>query len=138
MKALDLMAKAIQACTSARVLLDTGDTDGACNRAYYAMFDAARATLLAAGHDVGKTHKGVLSAFSDRLVKNGPFTKDMGRLLKQAETFRYVADYEGEPVEAGDARTMVEQAEQFVTAMRDGLTNAPAAGSTLSPGPQTD
>jgi len=120
-KASDLMAKAIQAGTSARILLDTGDTDGACNRAYYAMFDAARAALLASGHDVGKTHKGVLNAFSDRLVKNGPFAKEMGRLLKQAETFRYVADYEGNPVEPSDARTMVEQAEQFISAMRDEL-----------------
>jgi uncharacterized protein (UPF0332 family) len=37
------------------------------------MFDAARAGLLASGHAIGKTHKGVLSAFSDHLVKKGPF-----------------------------------------------------------------
>ena len=118
MRAQDLMAKAMQAAASARVLLETGDADGACNRAYYAMFDAARAALLAAGHDVGKTHKGVLNAFSERLVKNGPLPKETGRLLKQAETRRYVADYEGDAVEIGDAREMVEQAESFVGAMR--------------------
>ncbi|OIQ93998.1 hypothetical protein GALL_240040 [mine drainage metagenome] len=39
----DLMAKAAQAVESARALLARGDADGACNRAYYAMFDAARA-----------------------------------------------------------------------------------------------
>lgn len=72
------MAKAAQAAASARVLLDTGDADGACNRAYYALFDAARAALLASGHDVGKTHKGVLNVFSERLVKNGPLPKEMG------------------------------------------------------------
>ena len=38
-----LLAKAERACASARVLLELNDTDGACNRAYYAMFDAARA-----------------------------------------------------------------------------------------------
>jgi len=38
----DLMAKADTACSSARTLLDLGDVDGAANRAYYAMFDAAR------------------------------------------------------------------------------------------------
>jgi uncharacterized protein (UPF0332 family) len=59
-KAEDLMAKAVQAVASAKLLLDTGDADGACNRAYYALFDAARAALLALGHDGGKTHKGVL------------------------------------------------------------------------------
>lgn len=47
MKAEELMAKAIQASASAKILLNNGDTDGACNRAYYAMFDAARAALLA-------------------------------------------------------------------------------------------
>ena len=117
MKAQDLMAKAVQAAASAKVLLDTGDADGASNRAYYAMFDAARAALLASGAEVGKTHKGVLNAFSDRLIKNGPLLKEMGRLLKHAETFRYVADYEGDPVELDDARKMVEQAETFVAAM---------------------
>lgn len=118
MKAEDVMAKAMQAAASARVLLDTGDADGACNRAYYAMFDAARAALLASGADVGKTHKGVLNTFSDRLVRNGPLPKEMGRLLKHAETFRYVADYEGDPVELSDAQEMVKQADNFVAAMR--------------------
>lgn len=118
MKVQDLMAKAVQAVASAKVLLDTGDGDGASNRAYYAMFDAARASLLASGFDVGKTHRGVLIAFSDRLVKNGSVPQEMGRLLKRAETFRYVADYEGNSVELGDAREMVEQAAIFVASMR--------------------
>lgn len=115
MRAQDLMAKARQAVASGQVLLATGDADGASSRAYYAMFDAA---LLASGFDVGKTHKGVLNAFSDRLVRNGPLPKELGRLLKRAETFRYVADYEGDPVELSDAREMVEQAAAFVAAMR--------------------
>jgi uncharacterized protein (UPF0332 family) len=44
--AASLMAKAAQAVASARVLLETNDADGAANRAYYAMFDAAQAALL--------------------------------------------------------------------------------------------
>ena len=112
------MAKALQAAASAKVLLKTGDADGACNRAYYAIFDAARAALLACGHEVGKTHKGVLNAFSEHLVKNGPLSKELGRLLKQAETRRYVADYEGDPVEISDAQEMVGQAETFVAEIR--------------------
>ena len=42
-------AKANRACSLAHALLDLGDVDGACNRVYYAMFDAARAALLASG-----------------------------------------------------------------------------------------
>jgi uncharacterized protein (UPF0332 family) len=116
--AKDSMAKALQAAASAKVLLETGDADGACNRAYYAMFDAARAALLACGHEVGKTHKGVLNVFSEHLVRNGPLPKEIGRLLKQAETRRYVADYDGSPVEISDALEMVGQAQAFVDEMR--------------------
>jgi len=119
-RAQDLMAKAIQAATSANVLLNTGDYDGASNRAYYAMFDAARAALLVSGVDVGstKTHKGILNAFSDHLIKNGDLPKEMGSLLKHAEAFRYVADYNCDSVEPADARELVEKAETFVAAMQ--------------------
>ncbi|TSE26764.1 hypothetical protein Tsedi_00472 [Tepidimonas sediminis] len=42
MNATDLLAKAEVAAASAQALLERGDPDGAVNRAYYAMFDAAR------------------------------------------------------------------------------------------------
>ena len=118
-----LMSKAVRACASARALFDLNDVDGACNRAYYAMFDAARAALLASGapveSDIGRTHSGLITAFSQHLVKNGPITKEMGRLLKRAEETRLIADYKGDSVELADAREMVEQAEMFVEAMRN-------------------
>ena len=40
------MEKASRALSSARLLLGDGDAEGDCNRAYYAMFDAAHAALL--------------------------------------------------------------------------------------------
>ena len=43
MKSRDLLHKASVAISSSELLLQSGDFDGACNRAYYAMFDAARA-----------------------------------------------------------------------------------------------
>lgn len=117
-----LMSKAVRACASARVLLDLNDVDGACNRAYYAMFDSARAALLVSNApvppDIGKTHGGLITAFSQHLVKNGPIPKEIGRLLKRAEEIRLVADYKGDSVELADAREMVEQAERFVEAIR--------------------
>ena len=117
-----LMAKADTACSSARALLGLGDVDGAANRAYYAMFDAARAALLASGApvepEIGRTHSGLIGAFGNYLVKNGPVSKDMGRLLNRAHEIRQAADYNGESVELADARGMVEQAENFVAAMR--------------------
>lgn len=120
-----LMAKAVRASESARALLDLDDVDGACNRAYYAIFDAARAALLAAGSpvpsDLGKTHAGLIAAFGLHLVKNGPISKELGRLLKRAEEVRLVADYKGDSVEFEDASEMVKQSAIFVDAMRTGL-----------------
>ena len=43
------IAKAEAALSGARLLLQSGDADGACSRAYYAMFDAAHAALFALG-----------------------------------------------------------------------------------------
>ncbi len=117
-----LMAKALRATASARLLLDANDVDGACSRAYYAMFDAARAALLAANApvppNIGKTHGGLISAFSLHLVKDGPVSPDLGKTLNRALEIRLVADYKGESVELSDAREMIEQAEAFVEAMR--------------------
>lgn len=116
-----LMAKADRACSSARALLDLGDVDGACNRAYYAMFDAARAALLASGApirpEIARTHSGLINAFSEYLIKNGPVSKELGRLLKCAEEIRLIADYKGDSVELSDTQEMVAQAETFVIAM---------------------
>lgn len=117
-----LMAKADTACSSARALLDLGDVDGAANRAYCAMFDAARAALLASDApvepDIGRTHSGLIRAFGSFLVKNGPVSKEVGRLLNRAHEVRLVADYNGESIEPADAQEMVEPAETFVAAMR--------------------
>ena len=128
-----LMAKAETAIASAIALLALGDVDGACNRAYYAMFDAARAALLATNgsvrSDTGKTHRGTLNAFSEHFVKTGRITKELGRLLKHAETFRYVADYEGGSVELVDARELVLQAEHFVATLRTIVTPQRDQGS---------
>jgi len=117
-----LMAKAKQASVSARLLLEAGDVDGACNRAYYAMFDAARAALIVSKAplppEIARTHNGLISAFGLHLVKNGIVPNELGRLLNRAEEIRLVADYKGDAVEFDDACEVVVQAERFVEAMR--------------------
>ena len=122
MKPADLMAKARQAAVSARVLLDTGDAYGACNRAYYAMFDAARAALLASGApvepEIARTHSGLISAFSLHLVKTGQVPVELGKALNKVEDLRLVADYKGDPIENEEAGWAVQQAEVFIHAMQ--------------------
>lgn len=123
MKAQDLLAKATRAATSAKMLLDAGDADGACNRAYYAMFDAARAALLASSApiepEIARTHSGLISASSLNLVKTGRVPLELGKTLNKAEELRLVADYKGDPVEREDAIWVVSQAQTFVHAMEN-------------------
>ncbi len=136
-----LMAKALRATVSARLLLEANDVDGACSRAYYAMFDAARAALLAANApvppDIGKTHGALISAFSLHLVKNGPVSPDLGKTLNRALEIRLVADYKGESVELSDAGEMIERAEAFIEAMRKAFMpdfkTKPESGSGMEP-----
>jgi uncharacterized protein (UPF0332 family) len=58
---------------SAQLLLDARDADGACNRAYYAMFDAARGALIGSGAVPNvleiKTHAGLIAMFSLHMIK---------------------------------------------------------------------
>lgn len=117
-----LMAKADTAHASAQALLARGDVDGAANRAYYAMFDAARAALLASAAtvppDIARTHSGLIGAFGYHLIKPGLITKDLGRLLNRAYEIRQAADYNGETVEVEDAQEIVNKAAVFLATVR--------------------
>ncbi len=118
---LELIEKAERAAKSARLLLEAGDADGACNRAYYAMFDAARAALLASkapvAAEVARTHGGLISAFSLHLVKTGLVSVELGRTLNKAEEIRLIADYLGDPIELDIATWVVGQSEAFIQEM---------------------
>jgi uncharacterized protein (UPF0332 family) len=116
--AAELMVKSRRALASAEKLLQDDDGDGACNRAYYAMFDAARAALIASKApvppEIAKTHSGLISAFSLHLVKPNLFPIEMGRSLNKAEDLRLVADYKGDSISAEEAKWVVEAARAFI------------------------
>ena len=114
--------KAERALSGARLLLAANDAEGACNRAYFAMFDAAHAALLAANVDVPeastKTHHGLIAAFGRYLVLGKHVESSFGGALNKVQRLRQLADYTGDPVSLEDATWAVEQAEAFVAAMR--------------------
>lgn len=128
MNPTEQMEKASRALASARLLLAAGDVDGTCNRAYYAMFDAARAAL--EGSDVSvdpvkaRTHSGLLSAFSLHLVKTGRLPVDLGRALNRVAEIRLIADYTGDEVTLDKAQWAVERAAEFLDAVRDLLAQS--------------
>lgn len=122
MNAQSLFAKADRAVESAQLLLGAGDIDGACNRAYYAMFDAARAALIVSRSpvppEIAKTHSGLISAFSLHLVKSGRVSVELGKALNKADELRVLADYKGDQVGKDDAAWVVSQARNFVQEMQ--------------------
>jgi uncharacterized protein (UPF0332 family) len=116
-----LLAKASRALASAKLLLASGDVDGACNRAYYAMFDSARAALLTVDapvpSELARTHSGLITAFSLHVVKPGLVAVEHGRALNKVEDLRLIADYKGVPLSLANAAWALERAEQFVAAV---------------------
>jgi len=116
------MRKAEAALAGARLLLNAGDTDGACSRAYYAMFDAAHAALFALGVEEAsapiKTHNGLIAKFGQNLVRGNHLAAEHGEALNIVQRFRQVADYTGDPVSQDDAAWAVAKAEDFIAAIK--------------------
>ena len=127
--AASYFAKAERALCEAQALLQQAATEGACSRAYYAMFDAAHAALIATGHELPttpiKTHHMLIAAFGMQLVKTGRVDPGLGRDLNQVQDMRLLADYSAEPPVLDDATWAVQQAEAFVIAMRMLVTDVP-------------
>ncbi|MGS0741502.1 HEPN domain-containing protein [Glaciimonas sp. GG7] len=123
----DLINKALRAITSAQLLLTDGDAEGACNRAYYSMFDAARFALHVIGETdettVTKTHSGLISAFSLHLVKTGRLPVEFGKALNQVHRLRLIADYTGDEVTAEKTKWAIEQAVTFIDAIQQFARN---------------
>ena len=123
------LRKAERALKEARVLLREEATEGACNRAYYAMHDAAHAALHAGGHEsahsIIKTHHGLIAEFGRQIVQSGKLDAAFGRDLNRVQTIRLAADYSCEPPLLEDATAAVEKAGAFVAAVR-ALIGAPA------------
>lgn len=117
----DYDEKSIRALASPRLLLANGDIEGACNRAYYAMFDAAHAALLRSSANINpaeiRTHSGLIGAFGKHLVKPGLASAELGRALNQVERIRLLADYTGEAIDAEKAVWAVDQAESFLRSL---------------------
>jgi uncharacterized protein (UPF0332 family) len=122
MTADEYMEKAARALSSARLLLADNDVEGACNRAYYAMFDAAHGALLRSGAQVNpaetKTHSGLIGAFGRHLVKTGRLPAELGRALNEVERVRLLADYTGDKIDLEKANWAVDQSAAFIVAIQ--------------------
>ena len=119
-----LFGKALRAAGSARRLERDGDYDGACDRAYYAMFNAARALLEAHGAltpDQAKTHATVLRRFSEVFVKSGLSKGKLGGSLNFVEGLRNKADYSASLTSREEALRAIEMMDEFIAFSREYL-----------------
>lgn len=109
-----LMERAVQKLAVAKRLFEDGFYADAVSRAYYAMFYAARA-LLSEKSVYPKTHRGVISQFGLKFVKEGKFEKEIFDLFTRAQEDREEADYGlfSEIVEK-EAKKIIEGAEKFL------------------------
>jgi uncharacterized protein (UPF0332 family) len=99
---------------AAEILLKNRKIVDSINRAYYAMFHAARALLYL--HNIQpKTHEGVIREFSRIISEEKIMDKKFGRSLRQVFEMRESGDYRvGVILEEEDARDALEKAKEFV------------------------
>ena len=115
-----MWAKAQAASQSAQWLLEKGDTDGAVNRAYYAVFGAARAALASVRSSlaISKRHGTIYRRFEMHLVQERGFDASRGRgFFVRQRKVRQAADYDAGQVDAPTARRTVEEMFAFLVAV---------------------
>jgi uncharacterized protein (UPF0332 family) len=87
------LVRAEKALRSAKLLEENGEPEDAVSRAYYAMFHAARAILFSKGMKA-KTHRGTISLFGEKIVKEGVLNREFADMLRKALDLRQKSDYE--------------------------------------------
>ena len=119
------MAKAEKCLSSAELLLKNGDPDAACNRSYYAMFNAARASLLIVGQGekaMSKTHSTIIGAFGQYIAKTGFVPLEMGRIFSHEFQRRLFSDYEGGEITVIEAKDSIDNATKFIAAVKQWIS----------------
>lgn len=101
--------------------MDDNEFDSACNRAYYAAFEAAKAVLAALGVPEPKTHRGLNNQFHHHVVSTGLIDEDTGASLSKIEDKRLLADYVEDVIPEDKAREAVDMAKEFVEAIESKL-----------------
>lgn len=111
---LELLLKASQSLSAAKVLLDNGFPDYATSRAYYAMFYIAEAFLEGEGMSFS-SHAAVISAFGREFARTGRVPVEFHQFLIRAQDLRNAGDYgQLNAVTAEQATEQIIRAEQFL------------------------
>lgn len=86
----------------------------AVSKAYYAMYQVARAILITKGMDSRK-HSGIISLFNQHFVKTGLVARDFGKMLAKTRDIRESSDYEDfYIISKEEAKLAISNAERFI------------------------
>jgi uncharacterized protein (UPF0332 family) len=110
----DLLLKASQSVSAAKVLLENNYPDYAASRAYYGMFYIAQAFLI--GEDMSfSSHAGVISAFGRDFARTGKVAIEFHRFLIDAQDLRNTGDYgQLNAISREQANEQIINAEKFI------------------------
>jgi len=113
------VAKADESLAAAGELLKNGHPDFAASRAYYAVFYAASAALLQKGLTF-RTHRGLIGAVHQHLVKTGQLPTKAGETINSLFEDRQLSDYEPLPsrMPQMEAEKALELAQHFVSEIK--------------------
>lgn len=112
------IAKSEEKLSAAKSLFKDEFFDDAVSRAYYAVFHAASAVLLAEGITV-ETHDALKTMFGLKFVKTGKINKRYGRILNTLKDERENGDYDiFTDFDSQEVDDIVKQAEEFVGEMK--------------------
>ena len=118
------VGKAEETLSAAKILIKSDFPDDAISRAYYAIFHAASAVLLAEGITV-KSHAALKEMFGLHLVKKGKIEKKYSQILRKLKDDREDSDYDIYTDFSGhEAKIALHDAEQFIKAMKQYLTRS--------------
>jgi len=111
----------IEDLSDAKLMYDNGRYKNALNRAYYAIFHSIRAVNTLNGFDSSK-HSGVIAYFNQTYVKEGVFSRDLSKIIKQAYDNREKADYlDFYIASCEEAEKQIDRAEKFVNVIGEYL-----------------
>lgn len=105
---------------SARTALEAGDLGSAVSRAYYAMFDVARAVLSKIDPELtdAKTHATIPRRFSEHVVRTLGLDRELAHSLRRAFETRLQVEYDVQvSISVDGATRLVDDMEKFVAAL---------------------
>ncbi len=121
---LNLLAKARQSLSAAKLMLDGEYPGYAASRAYYTMFYIAEAFLEDKGLSFSKS--GVISAFDRKFARTGRVPVKFHQYLIRAQELRNAGDYgELDAVTNTQAAESIAQAQEFLELAQNAIGTLP-------------